>query len=134
MSSMVRSSTFGGQARNSKVHDDFAMFSSHRRYVFCPLTVIYLTSCPTMRLQTSAENALELHGHELEPNQPMNVFISKPEWKKERTDQDANEREVYVAGLSKFTTQADLEKLFKTVCPFSWVLCTISYSTLSTGR
>ena len=46
----------------------------------------------------------------------MNVFISNPERKKERTDQDANEREVYVAGLSKFTTRADLEKLFKTVC------------------
>ncbi|KAG6878496.1 hypothetical protein C0993_005425 [Termitomyces sp. T159_Od127] len=65
--------------------------------------------------QTSAQNALELHGRELEPNHPMNVFLSNPERKKERTDQDANEREIYVAGLSKFTTQADLEKLFKTV-------------------
>ncbi|RDB17959.1 hypothetical protein Hypma_000943 [Hypsizygus marmoreus] len=62
----------------------------------------------------SAESALELHGRELEPNQPMNVFMSNPERKKERSDQDANEREVYVAGLSKFTTQVDLEKLFKT--------------------
>jgi hypothetical protein len=51
----------------------------------------------------------------------MNVFISNPERKKERTDQDANEREVYVAGLSKFTTQADLEKLFKTVCLSRWI-------------
>ncbi|KAG6813581.1 hypothetical protein H0H92_009625 [Tricholoma furcatifolium] len=64
--------------------------------------------------QASAENALELHGRELEPNQAMYVFISNPERKKERTDQDANEREVYVAGLSKFTTQADLDKVFKT--------------------
>ncbi|KAG5726870.1 hypothetical protein E4T56_gene1120 [Termitomyces sp. T112] len=63
--------------------------------------------------QTSAENALELHGRELELNHPMNVFISNPERKKERTDQDANEKEIYVAGLSKFTTQADLDKLFK---------------------
>lgn len=78
-------------------------FKSTRRFCYVQFTS-----------PTSAENALELHGHELEPNQPMNVFISKPEWKKERTDQDANEREVYVAGLSKFTTQADLEKLFKT--------------------
>jgi RNA recognition motif-containing protein len=66
-------------------------------------------------VQTSAENALELHGYELEPNQPLNVLTSNPERKKERTDQDANEREVFVAGLSKFTTQGDLEKLFKTV-------------------
>jgi hypothetical protein len=43
------------------------------------------------------------------------VYISNPERKKERTDHDANEREVYVAGLSKFTTKADLEKLFATV-------------------
>ncbi|KAG6897556.1 hypothetical protein C0992_000339 [Termitomyces sp. T32_za158] len=63
---------------------------------------------------TSAQNALELHGRELEPNHPMNVFLSNPERKKERTDQDANDREIYVAGLSKFTTQADLDKLFKT--------------------
>ncbi|KAF5382630.1 hypothetical protein D9615_003010 [Tricholomella constricta] len=63
---------------------------------------------------TSAQNALELHGRELESNQPINVYISNPERKKERTDQDANEREVYVAGLSKFTSKADLDKLFKT--------------------
>ncbi|KAF9468618.1 hypothetical protein BDZ94DRAFT_1279703 [Collybia nuda] len=62
----------------------------------------------------SAQRALELHGRQLEPDQPMNVFISNPEHKKERTDQDANEREIYVAGLSRFTTKDDLETLFKT--------------------
>lgn len=45
----------------------------------------------------------------------LNVFISNPERKKERTDAGANDREVYVAGLSKFVTKDDLEKLFKTV-------------------
>jgi squamous cell carcinoma antigen recognized by T-cells 3 len=59
--------------------------------------------------------ALELHGNELEPNLPLNVYVSNPERKKERTDQDANEKEIYVAGLSKFTAKADLEKLFSTV-------------------
>lgn len=44
------------------------------------------------------------------------MYISNPERKKERTDHDANEREVYVAGLSKFTTKEDLQKLFSTVC------------------
>lgn len=58
-----------------------------------------------------------MHGRELEPGQPMNVFISNPERKKERTDHDANEREIYVAGLSKFTAKQDLENLFKTVRP-----------------
>ncbi|KAJ7505514.1 hypothetical protein B0H11DRAFT_2220941 [Mycena galericulata] len=61
----------------------------------------------------SAQSALELHGRELEPGLTLNVLISNPERKKERTDQDANEREIYVAGLSKFTTKVDLEKLFK---------------------
>lgn len=45
----------------------------------------------------------------------LNVLISNPERKKERTDADANDREIYVAGLSKFVTKDDLEKLFKTV-------------------
>jgi hypothetical protein len=45
----------------------------------------------------------------------MNVFISNPDRKKERTDADANDREVYVAGLSKFTTKEDLENLFRSV-------------------
>ena len=72
----------------------------------------WLTVC---QCQTCAENALELHGRELEPGFSMNVFISNPERKKERTDHDANDREIYIAGLSKFTNKADLEKLFKTV-------------------
>lgn len=58
----------------------------------------------------------------------LNVFISNPERKKERTDADANDREVYVAGLSKFVTKEDLEKLFKTV---SGIL-SISYLALFT--
>ncbi|KAJ7695961.1 hypothetical protein B0H17DRAFT_930002 [Mycena rosella] len=62
---------------------------------------------------SSAQGALELHGRELEPGLTLNVLISNPERKKERSDQDANEREIYVAGLSKFTTKVDLEKLFK---------------------
>jgi hypothetical protein len=45
----------------------------------------------------------------------MSVLISNPERKKERTDADANEKEIYVAGLNKFTTKEDLMKLFKTV-------------------
>ncbi|KAF8158295.1 hypothetical protein B0H34DRAFT_708196 [Crassisporium funariophilum] len=62
----------------------------------------------------AAQRALELHGRELEPNLPLSVYLSNPERKKERTDQDANEREVYVAGLSRFTNKEDLEKIFQT--------------------
>jgi hypothetical protein len=45
----------------------------------------------------------------------MSVLISNPERKKERSDADANERELYVAGLSKFTTVEDLRGVFETV-------------------
>ena len=51
----------------------------------------------------------------MEEGHKLSVLISNPERKKERTDSDANDREVYVAGLSKFVTKEDLEGLFKTV-------------------
>ncbi|KAF9527604.1 hypothetical protein CPB83DRAFT_934295 [Crepidotus variabilis] len=78
-------------------------FKSTRRFCYVQFTS-----------PAAAEKALELHGRELEPNLPLNVYISNPERKKERTDQDANEKEVYVAGLSRFTNKGDLEKLFAT--------------------
>ncbi|KAG2747765.1 hypothetical protein P692DRAFT_20875515 [Suillus brevipes Sb2] len=56
----------------------------------------------------SAERALELHGRELEPDRAISVLISNPELKKERSDADANERELYVASLSKFATREGL--------------------------
>ncbi|KAF8195410.1 hypothetical protein BJ912DRAFT_956851 [Pholiota molesta] len=81
-------------------------FKTTRRFCYVQFT-----------LPEAAQKSLELHGRELEPNLPLNVYISNPERRKERTDQDANEREVYVAGLSRFTTKADLEKLFATYGP-----------------
>ncbi|KIJ64460.1 hypothetical protein HYDPIDRAFT_111787 [Hydnomerulius pinastri MD-312] len=65
----------------------------------------------------SAERALELHGRELEPERALSVYISNPERKKERTDADANEREVYVAGLSRFTNKEDLRAVFSRYGP-----------------
>ena len=65
--------------------------------------------------QSSAEAALGLHGYELEPGRNLQVYISDPERKKERTDADANSRELYIAGLAKSVRKEDLEKLFKTV-------------------
>ncbi|EIN12540.1 hypothetical protein PUNSTDRAFT_81810 [Punctularia strigosozonata HHB-11173 SS5] len=62
----------------------------------------------------AAKASLELHGRELEPGMPLSVLISNPERRKERTDANADDREIYVAGLSKFATKADLEKIFKT--------------------
>ena len=51
----------------------------------------------------------------MQEGRTLAVYISNPERRKERTDSDANEREVYVAGLSKLVTKEDLETLFKTV-------------------
>lgn len=62
----------------------------------------------------AAESSLQLHGRELEPGKSLNVYISDPGRKKERTDADANDRELYVAGLSKYTTKKDLEQIFGT--------------------
>ena len=56
-----------------------------------------------------------MHGIELESGMPLSVYISNPERKKERTDANANAKEVYVAGLSKFHTKEDLDKRFKAV-------------------
>ena len=61
----------------------------------------------------------------MEEGHKLSVLISNPERKKERTDSDANDREVYVAGLSKFVKKEDLDGLFKTVS------ATCSYCTLS---
>ncbi|GJE88539.1 RNA-binding protein Prp24 [Phanerochaete sordida] len=62
----------------------------------------------------AAEAALELHGRELEPGRTLQVFISNPERRKERTDADANDRELHVAGLARSVKKQDLEKLFST--------------------
>ncbi|CAE6434398.1 unnamed protein product [Rhizoctonia solani] len=61
---------------------------------------------------TAAQAALSLHNKELAPGQLMSVYISNPERKKERTDAGADQREIYIAGLSKLATRADLEQLF----------------------
>ena len=85
-------------------------------YVSCTLFFLDLDNIYYRVAQTAAKLALELHCQELEPGHRLNVYISNPERRKERTDADANAREVYVAGLSKFVTKDDLTKLFRTVC------------------
>lgn len=64
--------------------------------------------------QTSAQAALSLHNTELE-GLKLSVLVSDPGRKKGRTDAGANDRELYVAGLSKFVKEQDLKKLFEVV-------------------
>ncbi|GBE83236.1 predicted protein [Sparassis crispa] len=78
-------------------------FKSTRRFCYVQYTA-----------PSAAQAALELHRHELEPGLLLTVLISNPERKKERTDSDANDKEIYVAGLSRFATKEDLDNLFKT--------------------
>ncbi|KAH9065212.1 hypothetical protein EDB87DRAFT_1594447 [Lactarius vividus] len=82
---------------------------------------------------TAARLALELHGRELEPGHNLNVYISNPERRKERTDADANAREVYVAGLSKFVTKDDLAKLFQTYGPVKEIRMALNTENHSKG-
>lgn len=63
----------------------------------------------------AAQAALSLHGKELTEGLPLTVYISNPERRKERTDAGTSDREICIRGLSKFVTEADLNKLFKPV-------------------
>lgn len=97
-------------------------FKSTRRFCYVQFTSPVRITSTTFSIfdfsslsQDAAEAALALHGTQMAGDLTLNVFISNPERKKERTDADANDREVYVAGLSKFVTKEDLEKLFRTV-------------------
>lgn len=100
-----------GPVKNSRAPVGSVMFSILHQYAICNnLVRVILTS-----VKDAANRALQMHGYELQPDVPLNVFISDPERKKERSDQGANEKEIYVAGLSKFATTADLEKIFSTV-------------------
>jgi squamous cell carcinoma antigen recognized by T-cells 3 len=101
-----------GRAKSSRARDDSAIFNTPPRYVVMLANVD--TPLPDA-LQEAAKAALALNGQELESGLTLNVFISNPERKKERTDAAADQKEIYVAGLSIFTKQADLHKLFKTV-------------------
>lgn len=118
--------TCGGRARNSRARGDSVMSSISHLYVSSILQgarkVVY-----AFHDQDAAKAALELHKHELAPGLPLSVMISNPERKKDRTDSDANDREVYVAGVSKFVTKGELEDVFKTVSISKCPTCHVSH-------
>ena len=117
--SMAKYSTYDGRARSSRARDGSVMSNTRRPYV--GLRRSHGMSLLMSALKTSAENALELNGADMEDGHKMSVYISNPERKKDRTDSDANDREIYVAGLSRFVTKQDLQTLFKTVSiEYSW--------------
>ncbi|KAJ9113953.1 hypothetical protein QFC19_000149 [Naganishia cerealis] len=54
----------------------------------------------------------ELNGKELESGFPVSVLISDPDRKKQRSDANADARELYVSQLSKFMNEQDMDRVF----------------------
>jgi len=54
-----------------------------------------------------------MNGHELEPGKKINVMISNPSLKKERSP--PSQKEVYVRNLPGIVDRSELESLFQTV-------------------
>jgi len=95
------------------------------RSKFSPFGTIFDVRWPSKRFKStrrfcyiqftspaSAEAALELHNLEVTPNQKMSVLISDPTRKQTRSDNHANDKEIYITCLSKFVQEDDLRKLF----------------------
>jgi len=54
-----------------------------------------------------AKEALALDKFKLDETHCLSVTISDPQQRKEQTDADANQHEIYTAGLSKFVMKDD---------------------------
>ena len=48
----------------------------------------------------------------MEPGLALSVLMSDPARKKQRSDANLEQREVYITGLSKFVAEKDLRRLF----------------------
>ena len=96
----------------------YVQYISPVRPVFSPSPRRSLSNLPFYP-QSSAEAALVLDNFLLDQDRRLSVAISNPEKKKERTDADADQREVHVGGLSRSVGKGDLEALFGKVrdCP-----------------
>lgn len=65
--------------------------------------------------QEQAQAALAEHGTQLEAGHKMQVLISDPQRKKQRSDAHANDKELYVAGIARATKVEELRELFAAV-------------------
>ncbi|KDE07196.1 hypothetical protein MVLG_02596 [Microbotryum lychnidis-dioicae p1A1 Lamole] len=78
-------------------------FKSTRRFCY-----VQYTNASSASAATSA-----LHNKELDSTHRLQALISDPNRKKGRTDADANNKELYIAGLSRYTKEHDLRRLFE---------------------
>ncbi|KAK4048669.1 Splicing factor [Microbotryomycetes sp. JL201] len=79
-------------------------FKSTRRFCYIQYT------SPARHLD-DAQAALALHNTEVEGHK-LSVMVSDPSRKKDRTDLNANDKELYVANLARSTKEDDLRALF----------------------
>ncbi|SCV74534.1 BQ2448_7563 [Microbotryum intermedium] len=78
-------------------------FKSTRRFCYVQFTNASSTSAATSAL----------HNKQLDSTHRLQALISDPNRKKGRTDAGANNKELYIAGLSKYTKEHDLRRLFE---------------------
>ncbi|PKI84424.1 Prp24p [Malassezia vespertilionis] len=81
-------------------------FAQSRRFCYVQYTT------PAAALAALAE-----HGQYWQPEHPLQVFLSNPAHKKERSDADANERELYMTGLPRSATADDVRAFFAVHAP-----------------
>jgi hypothetical protein len=118
----------GGRVDVSKPPDASSMFNTLTKYASDVCYFRKLVLIPEFT-QSSAQRALALHNTEIVPDsgQRLQVWISDPLRKQTRTDANAAKRELYVTGLTKQATEADLRKLFEPVRTSGWC-CIIRFS------
>ena len=96
-------------------HSSLLLRSVHRRRSSRSRSLAWGAKADSSFLQADAQAALALHNTELEPGLKLTVYVSDPGRKKGRTDAGANQRELFVGGLSKFVSELDLKRLFEPV-------------------
>ncbi|CAO1613556.1 unnamed protein product [Jaminaea pallidilutea] len=96
------------------------------RQLFGNYGLIYNVRWPSKRYDTnrrfcyvqyttadSARSALALHQHKLDDETTLQVFLSDPSRRKQRTDANAAERELYITGVSRSATMEELRPIFE---------------------
>lgn len=76
-----------------------------------------MTKYRVASLQQAAKLSLELNNKEmpLGSGHHLQVKLSDPTRRQNRTDANANQKELFITGLPRYAKEADLHKLFETV-------------------
>ncbi|PWN24006.1 hypothetical protein BCV69DRAFT_302620 [Microstroma glucosiphilum] len=77
-------------------------FDSSRRFCYVQYTT-----------PVAAREALVLHKHQLAPTLALEVYLTDPNRRKQRTDANANDREIFVSAIHKSCQEEDIKPLFE---------------------